>query len=165
LLLQKKVIIGATNTVRKGTVTAEDLAAKWFIGLNSAKLTIEQSTQRGVRDFAVTGGYKRSKNATNQLMYRHIRTVVYTDTMFNKVKLLKQNSCAQVYVTSFHWTRVYSMRTKSEAHYTLDKLHQDVGVFHTLIPDNALELMLKYPFFVLVFSRIRLKSTRNLGSN
>jgi hypothetical protein len=32
------------------------------------------------------------------------------------------------------------MQTKADAHLTLDRLHQDVGVFHTIIPDNALEL-------------------------
>jgi hypothetical protein len=32
------------------------------------------------------------------------------------------------------------MGTKAEAHLTLDQLCQDLGVFHTIIPDNALEL-------------------------
>jgi hypothetical protein len=73
-------------------------------------------------------------------MYKHIRAEVYTDTMFNRVKSLRQNTCAQVYVTRFHWTKVYPMKTKSEAHLTLDMLHQDVGIFHTIIPDNAPEL-------------------------
>jgi hypothetical protein len=135
-----KVIVGVTKTLRKGTVTAQELAEKWFIGLNSAQRTIEQSTQRGVRDFSISGGQKRMKHTAHQLMYRHIRSAVYTDTMFNKVKSLQQNNCAQVYITSFHWTRIYPMRTKAEAHLTLDLLHKDVGVFHTIIPDNALEL-------------------------
>lgn len=33
------------------------------------------------------------------------------------------------------------MKSKSEAHNTLDILHKTVGVFHTLIPDNANELI------------------------
>jgi len=33
------------------------------------------------------------------------------------------------------------MKKRSEAHLTLDCLHADVGVFHTLIPDNAPELI------------------------
>jgi hypothetical protein len=139
-LFRNKVIVSAASTVRKGTVTAKDLADKWFIGLNAAKRTLEQSTQRGVRDFTMTEGYKRMKHTEHQLMYRHIRTSVCTDTMFNKTKSLKQNTCAQIYVTSFHWTRIYPLRTKADAHLTLDQLHQDVGVFHTIIPDNALEL-------------------------
>jgi Reverse transcriptase (RNA-dependent DNA polymerase) len=80
------------------------------------------------------------KHTAHQLLYRHIRTSIYTDTMFSKVKSLQQNHCAQVYITPFHYTKVYPMRSKAEAHLTLDKLHQDVGVFHTIIPDNAKEL-------------------------
>jgi hypothetical protein len=32
------------------------------------------------------------------------------------------------------------MTSKAEAHLTLDRLHRDVGVFHTIIPNNAKEL-------------------------
>jgi hypothetical protein len=93
-LIRNRAIISVTNTNRKGTVTAQDLADKWFIGLNSAQRTLEQSTQRGVRDFATSEGSKRMKHTAHQLMFRHIRASVYTDTMFNKVKSLKQNTCA-----------------------------------------------------------------------
>jgi hypothetical protein len=76
-----KVIVSVTNTNRKGTVTAKELAEKWFIGLNTAQQTIDQSTQRGVRDFTLSEGTKRMKHTAHQLMYRHIRASVYTDTM------------------------------------------------------------------------------------
>jgi hypothetical protein len=33
------------------------------------------------------------------------------------------------------------MRSKAEAHLTLDSLHKEFGVFHTIIPDNAQELV------------------------
>jgi Reverse transcriptase (RNA-dependent DNA polymerase) len=145
--IERNVIVSAISTMevakstRKGTVTPEELSSKWFIGLSSAKRTIEQTTQRGVRDFLATGGYKRMKHSTYQLMYKHIWTSVYTETMFSRIKSLQQNTCAQVYVTTFHWTRVYPMRLKSEARLTLDRLHEDVGIFHTVIPDNAPELI------------------------
>jgi hypothetical protein len=61
--------------------------------------------------------------------------------MFSKIKSLKQNTCAQIYVTPFHWTRVYPMKSKSDAHLTLDLLHKDIGVFQVVIPDNAPELV------------------------
>jgi hypothetical protein len=73
-------------------------------------------------------------------MYKYIKAEVYTDTMFIKTKSLRQNTCAQVYVTRFHWTQVYPMRSKGDAHQTLDRLHQDWGVYHTIVPDNAPEL-------------------------
>jgi hypothetical protein len=43
-------------------------------------------------------------------------------------------------VTRFHWTKVYPLKKKSEAHLSLDQLHRDIGVFKTIIPDNAMEL-------------------------
>jgi hypothetical protein len=140
--LQRNILVTLSHqSTRKGTVSARDLAQHWFIGLNTAQRTIERSTQRGVRDIASTSGYRRLKHRAHQLMYRHIRATVYTDTMFNRVKSIRQNTCAQVYVTKFHWTKAYPMRTKADAHLTLDQLHSDIGVFHTVVPDNAPELI------------------------
>ena len=34
------------------------------------------------------------------------------------------------------------MKSKGDAHLTLDRLFKDVGVFHTIVPDNELELTL-----------------------
>jgi hypothetical protein len=145
LSIQSTVIVQVSDicsaqTKRKGTVTASELSKKWYIGLQAANRTIQQTTQRGVRDFLSTGGYKRMKHTAHQLLYRHIRSAIYTDTMFSKVKSLRQMTCAQIYVTSFHFTKAYPMKSKSDAHVTLDSLHHDVGVFHTIIPDNAKEL-------------------------
>jgi hypothetical protein len=145
-LLRRVLIVSSsgnysTGSIRKGAVSAEVLAKRWFIGLNAAQRTLEKSTQRGTRDFSVSSGSKRLKHAAHQLMFRHIRATIYTDTMFAKQKSLRQNTCAQVYVTTFHWTKIFPMKLKSDAHQTLDKLHKEVGVFETIVPDNAPELV------------------------
>lgn len=126
---------------RKGTVTPTDLARRWYIGVEAARRTIERTTQRAVRDFAFTSGIRRLKATAYQLKYRHLRASVYTDTMYSKVKSLRQNTCAQIYVTSFYWCAVYPIQRQADAHYTLDSVVlRDVGVFNVIIPDNALEL-------------------------
>lgn len=140
IVFNSKYLIAAYESKRKGKVTAAELCKRWFIGAETAKRTLERTTQRGVRDFSHTKGTKRLKHTTYQLRYRYIRASVYTDTMFSTVKSIRQNICAQVYVTEFQWTKVYPMRKRSEAHLTLDRLHHDVGIFHTIIPDNAPEL-------------------------
>jgi hypothetical protein len=61
--------------------------------------------------------------------------------MFSGVVSLRQNTCAQVYSTEFHRVKVYPMRRKADAHLTLSTLFHDVGVFHTIVPDNAPELI------------------------
>jgi hypothetical protein len=85
-------------------------------------------------------GYKKMKHTAHQFMYMHTRAAVYTNTMFSKVKSLQQHTCAQVSVTTLHWTKVYPMRLKSMAHLTLAQLYTDIGVFNTIIADNVLEL-------------------------
>jgi hypothetical protein len=60
--------------------------------------------------------------------------------MFAKTKPLQQNNCGQIFCTDFQWQRLYLLKPKAEAHLALDVLHRDVGVFNTLIPNNAMEL-------------------------
>jgi hypothetical protein len=60
--------------------------------------------------------------------------------MFATVKSLQGNKCAQIYTTWFQWVVAYPISSKADAHYTLDRLHREYGIFHTIIPDNAKEL-------------------------
>jgi hypothetical protein len=85
---------------RKGTVSPEDLARRWFIGIETAKLTIENTMQRGVRDFNSTQGSRRLKHTNYQLKYRHLRSAVYTDTLMQRsshyVRILVGKSIARI---------------------------------------------------------------------
>jgi hypothetical protein len=58
--------------------------------------------------------------------------------MFAKPKSLQQNTCRQIFCTDFQWQQFYT--TKAEAHLALGALHREIGVFNTLIPDNAMEI-------------------------
>jgi hypothetical protein len=129
-----------TSLHRKGTVRADLLAKRWFIGLETAKRTIELSSQRAVRDFTSTEGSRRLKHTNYQLKYRHLRSAVCTDTMFSKTKSLCNNTCGQIFCFDFHWQAFHPMKTKKDAHLALDKIHRDYSVFHTVIPDNAMEV-------------------------
>jgi len=55
-LMSSRVIISSVNATksarRKGTVKPEELAKRWRVSLELAKRTIENTTQKGVRDFA-----------------------------------------------------------------------------------------------------------------
>ena len=136
-----RYILSAKSSSRKGTVTPERLASIWNIGLEQAKRTIERTTQRGVRDFSNPTMGRRLKPFSYQLLFRHLRTTMYTDTMFSKVKSLQQNTCAQVFCTPVDWTRVFPLRSKGDAHLALDLLHRRHGVPAKLICDNANELI------------------------
>jgi hypothetical protein len=94
------VNVAAMETVRqKGTVTPKALAKKWYIGIETAKRTIENTTQRAVRDVSTIQGSQRLKHTHYQLKYRHLRSAVYADTLFAKVKTLRQNTCGQIFCT------------------------------------------------------------------
>jgi hypothetical protein len=41
---------------------------------------------------------------------------------------MRMNKYAQVYTVPGGWTKVYGMRTKGEAHLTLDEVFRDIGV-------------------------------------
>jgi hypothetical protein len=125
---------------RRGTPSPLELSKRWFIGLHAAKRTLERTTQRGVRDFTMSQGTRRLRHSTYQLMYRHLRSSVYTDTMFASVKSLQGNKCAQIFTTWFQWVVAYPIPSKADAHHSLDRLHREYGIFHTIIPDNAKEL-------------------------
>ena len=60
--------------------------------------------------------------------------------MFAKCKSLRGNTCCQIYTTPFHFVFARPMRSKKDAHLTLDELFQKVGIPNTIIPDNAKEL-------------------------
>jgi len=141
-LLEGTRYIGASKTSkRKGTVTAEVLAKKWDIGLKQAEKVIKATTQRGVRDFTDVQGTKRLNPTAYQLKFRHLRTAMYSDTMFSPYDSLNQNTCAQVYADGKGWVRAIPMKSKGEAPDSLSLLHRRVGVPETMISDDAPELV------------------------
>ena len=141
--LSRTVNISAAGSGhRKGTIQAADLAARWHIGLEAAKRTIERTTQLAIRDLTNRTAQRRLKPVHYQLRYRRLRCDMYTDTMFNRTtKSLNGNTCAQVFCTNFDFITVYPMRTKGDAHLALGRLLADYGAPTKMIPDNAPELI------------------------
>ena len=125
---------------RKTNITPEGLAALWRIGEETAKRTLEATTQLAVRDLGSASGDRRLKPTAYQLRFRRLRVEMYCDILIGKTKSLRGNSCAVVFATPFHWVRIYPIMRRRDAHTALKSLFKDHGVPHTLIPDNANEL-------------------------
>ena len=123
--------------------SAEKLSSLWNIGLDTAKKTIQVTTQKGIR----TTNYpieQRFRTRQVQLRYkqlggRHGR--FYTDTFFSDVPSLNGNGMAQIYTNDIAFTRVYPMKLKSQAHETLSAFIHEVGIPSSLNSDDAKELM------------------------
>ena len=67
---------------RKATVSPEALAKRWGIGLETARRTIERTTQMAVQDFHDSGGTWRLKHMYMQLQYHHLNCTMSTNTLF-----------------------------------------------------------------------------------
>jgi hypothetical protein len=72
------------------------------------------------------------------LHYRRLDTTFYSNTMFSKIKSLKGNTCAQVFVAE-NFVQVHPMPTKADAGRALQVLAEDIGVLNHLVVDGAKE--------------------------
>ena len=127
-----------STTRRRGTQPGQ-LATRWGIGVDTARRTIDATTQRGVRTVSHPSLSRRFRTNDRQLRYRRLTATVYSDTLISKVKSKRGNSYAQVFATKFGWCRVFPMRLKSEAHHALSLLFARDGVPPTIVVDGSKE--------------------------
>ena len=85
----------AKSGKRHPTVTAEQLSQRWNIGLETARMTLNASTQYLVRS-ATQPLSRRYKTDWMQTKYRRLSDQWYSDTMFPKTKSIKGRSAVQV---------------------------------------------------------------------
>jgi hypothetical protein len=92
------VDISATFTSeRHASVNPENLSRKWNIGLETAKRTLQVTTQRGVRT-AVHPLHRRYRVDHLHLNRRRLNGDWFTDTLFSKVTSIQGNTCAHKYL-------------------------------------------------------------------
>jgi len=110
----ERVSISALQTkARKGTVSPETLAKRWNIGIETARKTIEKTTQLAVRDFTNVTGSRRLKPIHHQLKYRRLNVEMYCDILEGRSVFLLGNQYAAVYCTPFHWIAVDPTRKRA----------------------------------------------------
>jgi hypothetical protein len=102
---RKISFIGAKN--RHTHVSSEEVARKLRCGMETAKQTLEVTTQRGIWQ-ALHPLHRRYRVDHLNLDRKRINNTFYTDTLFSKTKLLNGMRCAQVY-TNGRFTKVYPM--------------------------------------------------------
>ena len=122
------------------TITAQQLAKNWKISLSAAEKTASATTQYGIRSIANPSLSRRFRTNDRQLRYRRIPYDVYTDTMQAQVTShRRKNKYCQIFCTRFGWVRAYPMQRKSDAHFGLSNMAQQVGVPISLVMDGARE--------------------------
>jgi len=66
-------------------------------------------------------------------------TKVYSDTMFSEATSAIGNTCAQIHITAEGYASGDPMKSKSEAHESLDKFCREDGILHILVTNRARE--------------------------
>jgi hypothetical protein len=133
------VSIHAINTMTRHSLsTAEDLARKWKIGLETARKTLNCTTQYGIRH-ALHPLTRRYRTDIFMLNIKRLRTRMYTDTLFSRVISINGNKCAQIYCNK-NYIKIIPMKSKSEAGNSLQEFIEDIGIPNEIIADGAAEL-------------------------
>ncbi|MGH7954921.1 MAG: hypothetical protein ACREOZ_03080 [Gloeomargaritales cyanobacterium] len=94
--LEDKVMIRNINVARskprKPNISKEDLSLRWGIGLETAKRTLNVTTQKCIRN-AVHPLHRRYRTKQQQLRYNQLSSRLCSDTMFSFHKSIRNNSC------------------------------------------------------------------------
>jgi len=125
---------------REWQVGPTSLAQTWGIGLQTAKRTLDVTTQRGIRTVLHPTLSRRFRTNDRQLRYRRLSHDMFTDTMeASIVSWHRQNRYAQVFATRFGWVRAFPMKRKSDAHEALSLMAHRDGVPPAIIMDGSKE--------------------------
>ena len=133
------VNVSGVESKRRKRLEPSVLAKRWGVGLETAARTLKVTIQRGIRTVLNPSLSTRFRTNDRQLRYRRLRADVYGDTLIAKTKSLRQNKYAEVFATSFGWTRAYPMRLKSDAHEGLSLMFKRDGVPRAIIVDGSKE--------------------------
>ena len=133
-------VAATSTTIRKTKLDHITLAKRWGIGLETAKRTLLATTQLAIRDLTNRTMTRRLKPTAYQLKHNRLKCTMYADILIGKCTSLLHNKYATVFSTDFQWTFIDPIKAKSDCHYSLDLLHSEYGIPHTIVPDNAKEL-------------------------
>jgi uncharacterized lipoprotein YehR (DUF1307 family) len=131
----------ATTKVSKTQlfVKSEDLAKRWLVGNRVAQDTIKVTTQTLIRN-VIHPIEQRFKTKAATLRYDQLKCQFYSNIFFCKEKSILGNSCGQLFITNFSFSKFAPMKAKSEAILALQELIQDIGIPEHVHTDGAKEM-------------------------
>lgn len=123
----------------KPTITPEDLAKKWSIGLTTARRTIQVTTQSGMRNIFVPSDRKVRLKAPF-LKFPTLDIKLFADAMHSVVPAFHGEVGASVFTNGAGFDEFYPWKTKDQYSNSLMKLIQQWGIPKTLVTDGASEM-------------------------
>jgi len=124
---------------KRSTITPEILSRRWGIGLDTAKRTLQVTTQSGIRN-VLARGERKVRQKLNHLAFPNLSGKWYSDTMFSKTQSVRGHLTAQVFTNGRGSDHFYPMKSKGMVGpNALMPFIQEVGIPQTIVTDNALE--------------------------
>lgn len=151
-----RCIGNAVSSKRHTDVSADSLAKLWNIGKGTASETIKATTQLGTRHAVRPLSRRYRTDVVEFLSKKRLNCRLYSDTLFSKVKSLKQNTCAQVFVTE-NYVKVHPMRSKQDAGEAFREFTEDVGAPNEIVVDQAKEQVAPGSLFRKIANWVRSK--------
>ncbi len=94
-------LAGVTSSGRSTNIDSAQLSIRWQCSLETTQRTLQQTTQRAIRDYTNIIGGRKLRATQYQLRYRRLHCEIYTNTYIGPCKSLLGNTCYQVYATKF----------------------------------------------------------------
>jgi hypothetical protein len=136
-------MIGAVNSgERRSPISPEELSRVFNIDINTAKSTIQSTTQRLIRSMENPTLHQRYSTNDRMLRYDRIQCPVYTDTYFATSKLgpsIRGFTCSQLFATDFGYVDCRHMKRKAEVPQAFKTFFREVGIPEALVADGASE--------------------------
>ena len=146
--------IGAMLTSeRHSSVTFENLSRKWNIGLETAKRTLQVTTQQVIWT-AVHPLHRQYRVDHLHLTRRRLNGDWFTDTLFSKALSLQGNTCARGF-TNGNFTTVHPLNSKVQVAQALTKFSENVGIPDVLLSDGAAEMTGRHTDFMKEVNRLK----------
>ena len=125
---------------RRNSMSPKLLARRWGTHHETAKRTMEATTQHGVRSVMNPTMTHRYQKNNRLLRYRRLSHDMFTDRLEASVcSWFRQNRYAQVFATAFGWCCVYPMRKRRDAHHGLSLMAAQDDIPPHLIMDGSEE--------------------------
>ncbi len=156
--------IHALESSRKQGIKYKDLAALFNISLETAKRTVQATTQHAVRSSEYPSLSRRYRTNDKMLRYDRLDTDIFMDTLLSTQdkklagKTMRGNTCAQVFVSDFGFVYFVPMERRDEVYSSVKKLFKHVGVPNAIVCDSAPEQISKRTRDLCIDSSCQIKN-------
>ena len=136
---ESRKMFALSTSEQRSIITPEILSRRWGVGLDTAKRTLQVTTQSGIRN-VLAPGEKKVRQKLDHLAFPNLSGKWYTDTMFSKTKSIRGHLVAQVFTNGRGSDHFYPMTGKGMAGPdALMPFVREVGIPQTIVTDNAPE--------------------------